>query len=741
MRKNFLQYLQQSVKDFIEAAGNLFIFLPYFFSVSSLVKTFFYPWKNLIVTKKSPGFQINEWIETVSFNLISQAIGMTMRFSIILFYFLILVIYLLLLPIVFIVFLFLVPFFFIKYSLNPTDSEKESALRKKFINDHLYHPENYAAVYQWSNLYLAQFNLHRRWWKLANLTKYPPLARDWAVGYTPILDQYTDDLCSPAYQVEIKAAYDREKEISQIERILSKSDEANVVIVGEEDVGKHTIIDSLAKKIYEGQVNNILAYKRVLKLNLEKILNQSTDQKQRENIFENLLAEAAGAKNIILLIENFDKYVASGVDRVDLSIPIEKYAKTNRLHIIAITQPFFYQKFIFANERISHLFTKVDVYEISKNDAETILLEKAFYFEKKYRLIIPYETIKNVIDKSDYFITHIPFPEKALSLLDSACVLAQEKKLPAVSPDLVDKVLSEITHIPTTLTTVMKKKLINLESELSQTIIQQEEAAKKVASALRRSFLLIGKRKNPMASFLFLGPTGVGKTETAKTIARIFFGSEKYLLRFDMSLYQRKEDIPNLIGSLENNNPGLLTSAIRQKPYGVLLLDEIEKASKDLINIFLTITDEGYFTDGFGKRVDCKNLVIIATSNAGSEIIFTQDPVINNQQLIDYLITNHIFSPEFLNRFDGVILFQPLSKEAVIKIAKKYLIQIASDIDKLYQVKLQVSDQFLQEIVNQGYSQKFGARNLYRVIREEIEDRVAKIIFERKIKSGETLNL
>ena len=220
--------------------------------------------------------------------------------------------------------------------------------------------------------------------------------------------------------------------------------------------------------------------------------------------------------------------------------------------------------------------------------------------------------------------------------MDSICVYCKEKKLPQVNPELVDKILTEKTHIPTRLTDQLKEKLVNLESLLSSRIVQQKEAIDQLSSAIRRSFLLIGKRKKPLASFLFLGPTGVGKTETAKTIAQLFFGSQEYLIRFDMSLYQTKEDIHNLIGSLDSGKPGLLTSAIREKPYGVLLLDEIEKADRNLINIFLTLTDEGYFVDGFGKRVDAKNLVVIATSNAGGQMLYSLNtqavkmPVLND---------------------------------------------------------------------------------------------------------------
>ncbi|MEK7096796.1 MAG: AAA family ATPase, partial [Patescibacteria group bacterium] len=281
---------------------------------------------------------------------------------------------------------------------------------------------------------------------------------------------------------------------------------------------------------------------------------------------------------------------------------------------------------------------------------------------------------------------------------------------------IINQVLTEKTHIPTIITQQIKEKLLNLETLLFSRIIQQNEAIKKLSSTLRRSFLLIGKRKKPLASFLFLGPTGVGKTETAKAVSNVFF--EDHLLRFDMSEFQSKYDIPKLIG--DNTNPGLLTKTIHEQSYGVLLLDEIEKADKDLINIFLTVVDEGYFIDGMGKKVDCKNLVIIATSNAQNE---------------------NLFSPEFLNRFDGVITFESLNKESIKILAKKIIEKISLDILKLYKVKVFVSEKTIDFISKKGFNPRFGARNLERTIRDEIEDKVAKIILSEKAKPGETIHL
>lgn len=709
MKKNLLKYYFDWLKNFSLATVNLFIFLPYFFSVKNLLKTLFYPWKNIQTKKTTLGFSFSESFNIFFYNFISSFIGFFMRFSIIIFYFLTQIFLIISLPLIFLISFFLQPFFYFLYLLEKTDEEKKEILKKAFLEKHLLNPINKDKVEEWFEKYYKKYLLKKKWYYLENLLSYPPLARDWSYGYTPNLDQYTQDLASPQYLSHIKNIIDREKEISQIEMALSKSDQNNVLIVGEEGVGRHTIIDALAKKIYLGKTQPSLMYKRILKINMEKI---SEDQK----LLEDLMDEAVQAKNIILFIDNLEKYLK-------FNISLEKYAKSFHLQIIAVTNPFFYQKYIFTNEKINNLFEKIDVFEVKKDEALNILLEKFYEFEESYNLFLPYETLVDVIEKSQFYITYIPFPEKAIDLLHSSCVYVRQKsdkEKAVVTPQDIDTVLTEKTHIPTTINSQIKDKLLSLELLLKSQVFDQDEAINKLSASLRRSFLLIGKRKKPLATFLFLGPTGVGKTQTAKAIAQVFFSSIKYLIRFDMANYQTVYDIPKLIGDSNTKDPGLLTVAIRNQPYGVLLLDELEKADKNLLNIFLTIIDEGYFIDGFGKHVDCKNLVIIATSNAPSA---------------DY------FAPEFLNRFDGVINYQPLQKPTLLKISKKIIEELKKDIYSLYQIKLVVSDQTIANLVEKGYDPKFGARNMERVIRDEIEDRIAKEILNNQVKAGDIITL
>lgn len=746
MKLSFTEFVKKSLSNFIEAIVNILIFLPYFFSVLSLIKTLFYPWKSIISKKTTVGFSFDDTLNRFFYNLISRSIGFVMRFSILIFYLLFQTAYVILLPVFFFFYLLFIPILYFEYLLKTPEEIIKNNLRNDFLLKRCLKQENKKKVEDWFEKYYADYVQKISWWKLSNLFSTPPLARDWAVGYTPSLDQYAFNLVHTDYQSQKKHIIDRQNEIKLIEQGLSKSNGANVIIVGEEGVGKHTIIDALTKKIYEGKTIHSLMYKRLLKLNMEKILNQFTDIKQRENLFDELLSEAAEADSVILMIENINRYLTTGEGCVDLTGSIEKFSNSKTIQIIGTTTPFLYEKIISPNEKIRRMFTKIDVSEISEDDALLIILDVVFQYESAHKVIVPYETIADIIQKSSFYITYIPFPEKAVDLLDSCCIYtnqnrsADKKNFPIVTTDVVDIVLSEKTHIPTTLSANLKEKLVQLEKLLKDDIVQQDEAIQLVSSAIRRSFILMGKRKKPLATFMFLGPTGVGKTQTAKAINTTFFGNKNLILRFDMSLYQSKYDIPKLIGSMEQSIPGLLTSSIREQQYGVLLLDEIEKADKELLNIFLTILDEGYFTDGYGKQVDCKNLVIVATSNAGSDYLFKKLNT-TTDEIINILVENRVFTPEFLNRFDGIVLYKPLSMDAVVAIAKKHITSIAEDIYKLHKIYLKVEDEYIKQIAQKSYDQKFGARNMKRIIRQEIEDKVADLLLTNKVKEEETIRL
>lgn len=727
--------------EFKEIIKNLYWFLPYLFSVKHNLKTFFYPWKNLIKVKPNKaGFSLSEFGERLSFNLISRFIGATARFVLLLAFIFVFILFTILIPFFYLIYII---FSFYQANLRKDEEIKRRKFKDKFIKDHCLNEKNHIKVRNFLNNYFNKIDYQRMWWKRDNLDKNPPLAHDWARGYTLLLSQCSAEIKTYNRDID-KRVIGHDEEIESVEQILSMDREANVLLIGKEGINKKDLLLFLADKIYRGQAKENLNYKKILELNMEVILNKYTNHKKRELLFEKLLIEAIESKNVILFIDNLDRYVSNGNNMVDLSLPLHKLGKHHDLQIIATASPYAYQKNIFSNEFIKNIFVPININEISKSDMLTLLLHEWFAYQERYSLNIKYEILEYIIEKSDFYFNEITFPEKAFRLLDRVCVYARKKNFEFITFDDVNKVLEEMTNVPVTLTNDIKKKLLNLEADLKEKVLFQEKAIEKIASAMRRSFFLLGRRTKPLATFLFLGPTGVGKTYTAKIIAKNFFGSEKFLTRFDMALYQNQDSVKDLIGSSINNEPGLLSAAIRANPYGVLLLDEIEKAHKDLNNIFLTLLDEGYFTDGYGKKIDCKNLVVIATSNAAADLIYKKvdsKEKIDDNYILNYLIEKQIFSPEFVNRFDGMMMFESLDSDKIVEIATLMLVGIKKDIKKIYKLDIEVQPRTLIKIVKDQYNLVFGARNMERLLSEEIQDRVAKLVLSEKTKEGDKIIL
>lgn len=579
---------------------------------------------------------------------------------------------------------------------------------------------------------------------LKSLLKGPRIGRYWSFGYTINLDRYCQDLT--VAQPFFHQLVGRPKEVSQIERVLNRRFGNNVLLVGEPGVGRRTVVLQFAKKIIQGETTPWLLNKRVLLFNLDQLLGENFSDLELKAKVETILREASFAGNVILVIENFEHYVSSGEGRFDLTGILTKVLSQAKTQVIGITTASDFAKFIYPNQELLKNFEKIEVLAPTPDQALTILENAVFQFENRNRLWVTYQALKEIISKADKYVTHIPFPEKAIDLLDEICVFAASRGEKIVFPQAVQIVISEKTKIPLgELTKDEKEKLKNLEERMHQRVVDQEEAIKAIARALRRTRMGITQDNKPMGSFLFLGPTGVGKTETAKALASIYFGSEKKMIRFDMSEYQEEASISRIIGLAISNEPGIFVKKIRDNPFSLLLLDEIEKANPKILNLFLVLLDEGYFTDAFGQKVDCRNLMIIATSNAGTELIrerigegMSEETL--SKEVVDYIQKKGIFSPEFLNRFDAVVVYKPLDKENLRKIALLLLEKLNQRL-KEKGIAVKITDYLLERVVDLGYEPAFGARPMNRVIQDKIEDQIAQKMLSGEVKKGQEIEV
>jgi len=365
-------------------------------------------------------------------------------------------------------------------------------------------------------------------------------------------------------------------------------------------------------------------------------------------------------------------------------------------------------------------------------------------FENKHKVFISYQAIKAVVELSDKFLSADPFPEKAIQLLEESVIYISQAKKKALKKEDVARVVSEKAEVPVgEAADDEKKALLNLEEEIHERIINQETAVSEIAKSLRRSRADIDTRTGLIGSFLFLGPTGVGKTETAKAIADIYFGSEKRMIRIDMSEYQNIADLSRLIGS--EDSEGVLTEKVVEDPFSLILLDELEKAHKDILNLFLQILDEGHVTDGVGRKVSFKNCMVIATSNAGYQIIM--DSVEKGitlgkvkKDILDYLFREGLFRPEFVNRFDGTVVFEPLSKSNLVKIADIQLRKLKTNLKEKH-IDFEITDRLKERIVEISYEPVFGAREMQRVIQNKVGDAFASAILSDNLSAGDKVQI
>lgn len=600
--------------------------------------------------------------------------------------------------------------------------------------------------------YEADAELHRKkkaFWSLENLLRKMPIGLSWIYGYSWYLNNYATDFTRQLQlqRSEIKLI-GRQKVIDQMEQILVRSGQNNILLVGEPGVGKRTVTLGFAQMIALGKALPALNYKRVFELNVPLITSSSKDTSEVQNTLIALLNESVKAGNIILIIDDFHNFIGAlgGMGRTDISEILIPYLESTGIQVIATTDPVNFHKHIESRAELVKVFEKVEVNEPDVQATLQIVEELVPSIETRLNLLITYGAIKRIVESADRYITNVPFPEKAVDLLTEVAGRAQSHKKKIVLPADVDELIELKTDIPLGQAVGKEKdKLINLEAEMHQAIIGQDEAVRAIAQTMQRLRAGLTKRGKPAGVFLFVGPTGVGKTLTAKILAKTYFGSPEKMLRFDMSEYQDAESLDRFLGSLRINEPGQLASKIRDEPFSVVLLDEIEKAHKNILNIFLAIFDEGRMTDVFGRKVNFEQNIMIATSNAAADLIREMvnqglDPSAQKTKIIDALVGGHYFSPEFLNRFDEIVIFHPLNQDQLYKVAE---LLVASLVERLRKqgYLFKPAPEIIEYISKVGYDPQFGARPMQRAVQDKLETVIARKILEGTIQKGQEFSL
>lgn len=570
----------------------------------------------------------------------------------------------------------------------------------------------------------------------------PGLGLELLFGYTPQLNKYSVDLSAP--RNFSSHLIGREKLVTQMERVLTSGN--SLVLVGEPGVGKRTIILELAKKAMTGRLGSELLYKRFMELDYNFLLSDNLDINQKKNHLSQILKESSAAGNIVLVIKDIHRLTHSDVEGVDFTDMFESHLEKRKLKIIAISSQTDYERFLMTNYRLRKYLQPVETVAVSKETALQILFEYLFDKEKEHKLMFTIQAVRRILDGSEDYITDTPFPEKALELADQIISFCQKNNIVEVKADSVDQVLTDVTGISVSnLTNSQRQTLLDLESRLHQKLVGQNMAVTMIAKSLRSRDLGVKNSQRPVGSFLFLGPTGVGKTETAKTLAEIYYGSSDLILRFDMAEYAGPDGYSKLVGDSGQNTPGLLSVAIKKNPSSLLLLDEIEKAPREVFNLFLTILDEGQFSDPFGKKISCRHLFVIATSNAGAEFIRQQ---VNagitgtdlQSKVLEEIQKKGFFSPEFINRFDGVIVYEPLTPADLVQIARLQLELLANRL-KAQNIRLEITPGACEQIAKLGWEPQYGARPMRRLVDLEVGDLIATALLKGELNSGDKIRL
>ena len=599
---------------------------------------------------------------------------------------------------------------------------------------------------KWINDIFVKARKKERWWSQENISKLEPIGTDWAYGVAYELEKFSTPIENLLNISESLESFHK-KEVESLELTLSRSEEANALLIGEAGTGKMTVIGGLASKIKSENTAKSLLFKKILVLDTGLLMSLMKEKAQFESEFIKIMNQTVKAGNVILVIDNLPYLIQSALSlQSNIVSLLEKYLSSPDINVLALSDKSNFHSLLEPNTTLMSKFEYVILEKINEESILSVLEEKLLRLEWENKIMFTFPALINIVSSAIRYFPGGVMPDKAVDLLVEITPQAVSKNKKIIDKEDIEELVRKKTGIPVgNVDEKEKETLLNLEEILHKKIVGQNQAVEVISGALRRARSGISDPNRPLGSFLFLGPTGVGKTETSKALAEIFFDSAQNMSRLDMSEYQGENGLGQLIGSFDSNKKGRLATVLREKPYSVLLLDEFEKASKEVHNLFLQTLDEGIFTDSSGKEVNARNSIIIATSNAGSEMIWEyeskgEDLKKKTKDIVDYIIEKGIFSPELLNRFDGIIVFHSLQKEHLRKIARLEINKLTERV-KDRGVIINISDDLVDYLIEEGTDSKFGARDLNRTVQEKVEKIIAEKIIEKNPKPGSVLNI
>ena len=597
----------------------------------------------------------------------------------------------------------------------------------------------------WFRINERLLDSYREYKMMASFKPSSSMDRAYTAVATPILNSIAYDLTLAAKWFKLEFCVARDREIAKIFSEI-ESGHSGVILIGESGVGKKTVVHGIAELMVKEEVPELLKDKRLLELDISRLVSGGSASEIQARLLT-VLDEIARAGNIALFIDNLETIsgISSGSEQsADLSDVLVNALEHRGIFCLAAVTRTNYLKFV-ERTPLDNTMAKVEIKEPVGNQAIVILESKIGYFESVYKVYFTYSAIEESVKLSGRYLHDQYLPEKAIKILEA--VALKKSKLPEIdrliTKEDVAIEVSEKTGIPMTKVSAAEgEELMNLEVKIHERMIDQVEAVDAIAASLRRARAQLSSGKRPIANFLFLGPTGVGKTELAKAVAQVYFGGEQYMIRVDMSEYQTQDSINKMIGGKDSK--GYLTEAVRQKPFSLLLLDEFEKAHPDILNLFLQVFDDGRLTDSMGHVVDFQNTIIIATSNANST--FIKEEIEKGSKVEDVAIElkkklTDYFKPELINRFSDIIVFRDLKPEEIYSITKLLVKDVVGTLRTAQGIDLRVDDSALRKIAELGFSPVFGARPLRQVISEKVRSTLAEKILRREITRGVVLSL